>query len=625
MAASFPKIFPPLLLAFLLLMPPTLAAPATDKDSPPPPSSGKVVGSTRVVRGQSCEIVLRGIAMPGDTVEFKVAKGPAHGSLGPRRRIDRVTVAYPYRHHGAKEADSDRVLFKLQTGPDNAWSPLPVDIAVAEPASRLVLPGEALEFGEVPIGESRVLPLKMGNGGGGVLRGSLEVGAPWSVEGPAEFELAEGGFRTFRIEFSPDGPGARKGRLDVLIDGKSHPVSLAGSGVFRFEIPEPVSFEQTAGAERLSVALKNRADVDLRLALSAPPPVLCPPFLDLPAGGSASLDLRLEKRHFTEMFVDLSIADGPAVKSVRVDLPPPPALLEWAAPKAMIDLGEIPPRNIPRPTLELRNRGATPATVVLREGEGGLGLPENQARTFLLQPGETAEIQTVWRLADTARGPVSATLTASHGGLDHPVRLSARIVEPVEPEKNPAASAPAASPEATPAPLVDLSEADRQELARRLPRRLRVRAIPAGSSADVVVTWNYAGPEPVRFWLVQKIVEQFKPTLGSAFEERVKVPVPEDLPATASVVKWVPLDTAEHPVLGLGNGTWQTTVTGLDSGFHEFRLASRTPPDGPLVDFTPFMVEVDPLPPDPRRIWVWVVLGALCLLYLLRKKIRRPL
>jgi hypothetical protein len=615
MPAPFSNFLPIFLLLVFLLSSSTPAAPKEDSAPPPSPSVGNVIGSPSVVRGGVCEVVVRGIVMPMDSAEFKIHKGPKHGSLEGPRVLGRDSAVFIYRHDGKKGADSDRIDFKLKTGPNNTWGRFRAEIAIEEPPSRIELVDDRLDFGSVPIGQTRSAFLQVRNGGGGILRTEIEAAPPWSIEGPVEFDLAEGESRDIRVVFSPGASGEFQGRLEVVAGADRRPVVLKGEGIFRFGAPERVAFGVDAIGQELKIPLTNLTSDELPLVIDIPKPLLGDASLVLPPSGTASVRLRVEKRHYTEKFVDLKIADGSAARALRVTLPPPPALLEWAAAGGTVDLGEVAPRHIPRPEFELRNRGATPAIVGIHEGGGGLELERGQASRFHLEPGETAVVKTVWRLPENP-GELSASLVASHGGLEHPLTVRAVLAAPpvTEEEKEP----PPASMEPTPPPLQVLGGQERQELARRLPQKIGYRLTPAGRVADAVVTWKYGGPEPVLFSIEKKTVEQTRADLGEAFERRLKVP--GELPRSETAIKWSP---SGNSVQRLEGGVWQGVVTGLAPGFHELRIATRTPPDGPRIDHSSFAVRVPPLPPNPLWKWLAGSLGIFCLLYLLRKKFRR--
>jgi hypothetical protein len=617
MAALFLPHSSPIFRAFLFAFPLFWTISFLSAAPPPPasPSVGKVDGSPRVVRGGECEIVLRGIVMPRDSVEFKIHKGPRHGSLLGPRPLGNDAVAYLYRHNGNKGAESDRIDFKLKTGPNNTWGRITATIAIDEPPARLEVAESRVDFGPVPIGRSRSAFLALRNGGGGYLLGALEAGAPWSIDGPAEFELAEGESRNIRVVFSPDGPGERQGRLDVVAGSDRHPVILRGEGVYRFDAPERISRGKSGENPALKIPLTNLTDFELPLSVVIPAPLLGEATLVLPASGVAMLELGLEKRHYAEKFVDVVLSDGLAVRKVRVALPDPPALLEWASEGGEVDLGEVPARHIPRPEFELRNRGATAAMVRIRAEGEGLALVEAQAQEFQLLPGESALVKTVWRLSDSL-GLARATLIASHGGLDRPLRVQIRVAEPTaEPEPTPLAAEAEATPPPDPRRL--LSEAEQKEKKLRRPFDIETRALRGGSE----VAWKYSGPEPVLFWLEKKVIERAGTGLEQIFERRLQVP--EELPQPEILEKWVPVPSAEARIRRLEDGSWIGSVPGLEPGFRDVRIATRTPPDAKRIDYSEFVVQVYPPPPNPLWRWLAGSIGIFCLGYLLRKKLRR--
>jgi hypothetical protein len=611
------KFLTALLAGLLLALPPLPAAPR--EDTAPALSVGKVVGSPQVVRGGAGEIILRGIAMPGDSVEFKIQKKPAHGSLQGPRRIDRETVAYTYQHDGEKDHSSDRILFKLKTGPDKTWGTLQAEIAIEEPPPGMELENPELDFGAVPIGASRTLPLVLLNVGGGALEGTIEVAAPWMLDGPSTFQLAESGTLPLKITFNPDGPGLRKGRLSVAAGGLQQSAILIGEGTYRFDSPARIAFGKTAGADQFDLPLSNTTGAPLRLAVSAPPPLQCKPEITLPPNGSAILPLALEKRHYTEKSVTLSLADGNAVRTIRVDLPPPPALLQWDAPEGAIDLGEIALRHIPRKEFQLANRGSTTALVELRGGGGGLVPDPEQPLTFELPPGGEAKVKTVWRLAGDT-GPASGSIIASHGGLEHTLRVVARIVEAETPEeKNPK---PPSQAEASPTPATPhvLSPQEQATLADRLPSDFEYRLESAWPIANAFVSWTRPARGPVDFQ-----IEVLRPTRAglidaNPFQDRLQIP--GEIPTPELRDKWTPISPTDAEVRKLPDGRWQARVPDLAPGFHRIRVVA-TEPGSKRADGAELIVEVGKIPLPASLPWILLGLLFISLAYLLRKRLPR--
>ncbi|MEN9469276.1 MAG: hypothetical protein RL630_1009 [Verrucomicrobiota bacterium] len=599
-----------------------LAQGAEKSETPPPNSIGRDI-EVSVNRGGECQLVLHGIAMPKNSVEFQIQKSPSHGSLGSPRRIDKDTEVYPYKHNGKAGHDRDVVHFKIKTGPEHAWGRLVAKIWIHEPPTRFVVEPEALDFGQVFIGENKALALKISNAGGGVLKGVVELSAPWSIEGGSTFELSEGQQRELQVVFSPKSADEQKGRLEINLGTAARAaVALRGSGEYRFEMPERVSSPDRAGAVSISVPVRNRSAAPLALRVAAEPPLRAQAALDLPVGGTANFTLELEKGHYSSKVGRVVVSDGLVDRELSVELPPPPALLEWEA-GPVIDLGKIPFRNIPEIEAGLKNHGATTATVTLSDGFGGLVLAPSQARSFQLRSGETALVKLVWKLPEQS-GEATAKLIAQDGGVSHEVGFKILVDPPAEvPAKAPEAQekkdvAPAPPPRNSPKVL---SKSEREDLKRRMPQDISYRLEIGPGTAAAVVNWKYSGPKPVRFTLERLVSERGSAGLEKAFEKRLSVP--EQLPEMPLVERWVPVDSSVAEIALGEDGRWEGRVQGLQPGFHRLRIATQSPPDGKRTDCVDFPVHVGSL---PWHVWVqpalWITL-AMSLLYLARRKIAR--
>ncbi len=584
-----------------------------------PPSVGHDINIC-VVRGGSCELDLRGVVMPRDTVEFKIAKEPQHGTLEGPQRIDRESVRYIYRNNGKKGIDADRVDFKLKTGPANAWGRVTARIFIEDRPSRLDVESEVLDFGDCPIGRQGSLPLVIRNGGGGVLEGKAQIGEPWSLTGNENFQLGAGAARKLQVCFSPVGPGEFRGLLEFQAGSKPYRrVELRGKGVYRFELSEEIKLQGKSSADFLQIT--NLASEDLALQIVAPTPLICESSLLIPAGGSERLKLELKSGAYSEKTVDLEIADGVAIRRVRVDLPPSPAVLEWEnAP--LLDVGRIPIRHVPELQVALKNAWPTNATVRLETREGGIRLAPSQAPEFELREGETALVKIVWNLPE-ALGEARARLTAWNAGLAADLDLIACVVPPeAAPVGDDKPAKPSSVSESKPSKTMPkiLSEAEAKELKLRLPTDILYRLEVENGTATAVVTWNYRGPKPVIFQLERKVVERVTLDPGKVFEKRLEVP--EQLPPTPVIEKWQPIEAKEAAIECIDGSAWKGRVTGLQAGYHDVRITTRVS-DGKRIDGAAFVVEVGKLPRPAWINWVSGGLGLVCVFYLLRRKLTR--
>jgi hypothetical protein len=593
---------------------------AKPKATPDPllPSIGRDV-SASVIRGGSCELDLVGIAMPGETVEFKINKNPKHGALEGPRRMDRGSVSYTYRHNGKKGADADRVEFGLKTGSGNAWGMLTARISIVEPRPMLVVEGAPLDFGVVPIGQKSSKTLKIRNAGAGVIRGEIKAYAPWSLEQAPHFELKDGDDPTLvRVIFAPTAPGEITGRLELEIGSKPYRVDLRGEGVYSFKVAERLALDEDSRVAFLDV--KNLDAKDLILYIDAPPPLVCESKITVPAGGSAQLQLAVKDEIYTQKFVDLAIADGPAICSVRVDLPASPVKLEWEG-APVFDARSFPLRNVPELQIGLKNEGATTATVRLVAGEGGLRLPPSQAESFEIREGETALVKAIWSLPEVL-GEARAKLAALQGEFATELELIASVAPPDEipaPAVNTKKPDPVQTPSPGKKPAKILSEAEKKELKLRLPTDILYRLEVENGTAAAVVTWNYRGTKPVNFQLERKVVERVTLDPGKVFEKRLEVP--EQLPRSPVIEKWQPLDEKEASIECMDGTAWQGRVMGLRPGYHDVRIVVRAA-NGKQIDGVAFVVKVEKLPRPAWMVWaLWVVL--VFSLFLLRRRIAK--
>ena len=557
--------------------------------------------------------------MPRDTAEFKIAKEPRHGTLEGPNRINRESVRYLYRNNGEKGIDADRVEFKLKTGPANAWGRVTARIFIEDRPSRLDVESEILDFGDCPIGRQSSLPLVIGNGGGGILQGKAQIGEPWSLTGNENFQLEAGTARKLQVCFSPVGPGEFRGLLEF--QGGSKPtrrVELRGKGVYRFQLPERIELQGKSSADFLQIT--NLASEDLALQIVAPNPLISASSLLIPAGGSEKLKLEIKSGSYSEKTVDLEIADGMAIRRVRVDLPPSPAVLEWEnAP--LLDVGRIPIRHVPELQVAVKNAWPTNATVRLEPREGGIRLAPSQDAEFELREGETTPVKIVWNLPEEL-GEARARLTAWNGGLATDLELIAVVVPPEaapEAEDKPEKTSPVSESAPSKTKSKILSEAEAKELKLRTPTDILYRLEVENGTATAVVTWNYRGPKPVNFQLERKVVERVTLDPGKVFEKRLELP--EQLPPSPVIEKWQPIEAKEAAIECIDGSAWKGRVPGLQAGYHDVRITARVS-DGKRIDGAAFVVEVGKLPRPAWMDWsLWSVL--IFALFLLRRTIAK--
>ena len=615
-----PHCFPKIICLLLFLFPLFLSA-APKKDTIPPVDPTVVYDTTvKVLRGGTCEVPLRAISPQGYDVEFKIISQPRSGSLSGPQRNSKSSVSYFYTHDGKKNSSQDSFRFKCKSGPQKAWGYAKAKILVEEPPARFAADVSSLDFSSVFLGESRTLPVRIKNAGGGLLQGRLKVSAPWSFAGPADLTLAEGETKKILITFEPVSTDTQRGSLVFESGTKPFPeIVLQGVGESRFEVPEKAAFEQRVGANELRIPVKNRTAEPLSISIHCPLPLEAPDSIQLAPESSGELVLTLPARPFAEKSVLVTVSDEAANHDIRVDLPPPPSRLEWEI-VGKNQLGITTPGRTVSMAANLRNTGSGPARAVIRTaGDGELSLAQGQLATLTIGAGESVTVNATWKFPDTP-GLAEAVLVAETTGL-HPIQTSwqADVQLPsASPTPSPSPTPnPGASPSPTPPDIISKDELHKRTPSSpsyRLEPELHWTAFfPTRRTAAAIVSWNYKGPEPVEF-IIQHEVQQRK----GFFDQRVQVP--ENLPEKSSEWSWIALPPSTTRIEKLPDGRWQARIPALSPGYHKIRIAKQS--NSSRMDGLQLSLLVGDIPLPQPLPWTLPSLLALCGAYLLRKKIR---
>lgn len=618
----------PWLLCLLLFCFPCLLSAAPQKQTAPPVDPTFVHETTvKVLRGGTCEVPLRAISPQGYNVQFEIipGSGPRAGSLSSPQRNSKSSVSYFYTHDGKKSAAKDSFRFKAKSGPQKAWGYAKVTIRVEEPPARFLSDVSALDFGAVFLGESRTLPVRIKNAGGGQLRGPLKVLPPWAIKDADELSLAEGKSQEVLITFAPLSTDTQRGTLIFESGIKPFPeIALQGVGECRFEAPENAAFEQRVGTNELRVPIKNRTSAPLPISIHCPPPLASPDSIQLAPESSAELVLTLPAAPFAEKSALITLGDGATTRDIRIELPPAPSRLEWEI-LGKNQLGLATPGHMRQLTAKLLNTGSNTARAVVRTAGDGFTLAPSEQSSCDIPSGGNVTINATWKFPETP-GAARATLIAETDGLP-PVEIiweaviQSRLAEPTATSTSTITSKPGATPSATPPTVLTASE--KEALRKRMPSDFSYRLepelhwaafFPTLRTATAIVSWNYKGPEPVEF-IIQREVQQRK----GFFDQRVQVP--DDLPSKSLEPVWTSLKPADAKIQKLPDGRWQARISSLSLGYHKIRIAAKQPNSSRMdgLELSPLVGDI-PLPqPLP---WALPSLLALCAIYLLRNKIR---
>lgn len=621
----------PWLLYLLLFCFSSLLSAAPQKQTVPPVDHTVVHDITvRVLRGGTCELPLRSISPQGYDVKFEILSGPHAGSLSGPQRNSKSSVSYFYTHDAGKKSTQDSFRFKCKSGPQKAWGHAKATIIVEEPPPRFAADVALLDFGAVFLTESRTLPIRIKNAGGGQLQGRLKVGPPWKLVDPADLKLAEGEAKKILITFEPLSTHMQRGSMVFESGAKPFSeITLQGLGETRFEVPENATFEQLTGATELRIPVKNLTASPLPISVHCPPPLEAPDSIQLPPESSAELVLTLPARPFAEKSTLVTLGDGASTCDIRIQLPPPRSRLEWEI-DGKNHLGNRTPGRIDPMSAKLHNTGSAPARAVVRTTGDGFALAAGEQEAFVIPPGEHALVRVEWKFPEKP-GAAQAILIAETDGLP-PLQApwEAVIQSPsIEPKSGKSVSPPptvSASP--TPAPFKVLSTAEAEALRKRLPREISYRLepelhwtafFPTRRSAAAILSWSYEDFERVEF-IIQRELPQRKGFFDKNLSNHT-LRIPDDFPAKSLASVWGTLKSADANLQMLPDGRWQVRIPSLSPGYHKLRIIARLPGSNRMdgVDFS-FPVGEIPLP-EPLS-WALPTFLVICATYLLRKKIR---
>ena len=602
---------------FLFFSPLLLAAPK--KDAVPPVDPTVVYDTTvKVLRGGTCEVPLRAISPQGYDVKFEVLSGPHTGSLSGPQRNSKSSISYFYTHDGKKKSSQDSFRFKCKSGPQKAWGYAKATILVEEPPARFAADMASLDFGAVFLGESRTLPVRIKNAGGGRLQGRLKVGAPWTLSGAADIALAEGESQKILITFEPVSTDTQRGSL--IFESGTKPfseIAIQGVGESRFDAPEKAAFEQRVGAKELRVPVKNRTAEPLSISVHCPPPLEASDSITLPPESSGELLFTLPVRPFAEKSALVTLGDGATIRDIRIQLPPPPSRLEWETLEKN-KLGEVTPGRTVSLTAKLQNTGASAASALIRTSGDGFMLAADQQSRCDIPAGDQFTIQIQWEFPATP-GPAEAKLIAESDGLP-PVEVAWEAdvkMPPAEPVSTPVSVA-SPSPAPSPATIVH-GPAESAAILKSLPKGISYLLEPHWNSFTAILTWQYDGPEPVEFFIARPEVNRKNFLDKNPFEK--SIPLPATVPTLVSKILWVPIDSKRANITKLPDGRWQARVPGLKPGYHSIGIISKVA--GEERDgFTEFPVSIGKIPRPDFVPWSMFAIVLLCAGYLLRKKIR---
>ncbi len=245
-----------------------LAAPkAAVQPAPPQPMAQKAT----VKRGASVEIPLKIYGTRAQTLSWIIRQQPVSGKLSGIRATAAEAAAVTYRPPADVRVVSDRFTFSVRSS-EGVSAPGEVTITITDDPPQIGSPAE-LDFGVILVSASAARTLEFSNIGGGIAEGTIEVGAPWKVEGARRYKLQAGEKLATKIGFAPE----RAGRFESEVKFTSQPdraVILRGVAEDALAVnpPELLLAQETGRPLRAAFfEIRNNTDGVLDVAIAASP------------------------------------------------------------------------------------------------------------------------------------------------------------------------------------------------------------------------------------------------------------------------------------------------------------------------------------------------------------------
>ncbi len=304
--------------------------------------------------------------------------------------------------------------------PDNPETVLPVSgEALPEPVARIVANPSPMRFGEVPVGTTTTMTLRIANEGNAELDvTALTVnGGPNNVfrlggEREAPFAVAPGEVETVDIVFAPSVAGLVTGTMDIQSNASNAPetiVSLRGTGTApEIDVdPDAVEFGNVEVEQSLvlPVIITNVGTAALEIAgvtvaggafsLSGEPvgtPTLSP-------GASVTVDVRFTPLALGEANGALQIASNASASPTQVPLRGTGiGVAELSVSPSSLDFGDVRLGETATETVRLENTGTGPLQLGVEINGDATFTLETDLGDGTLAPGEALTLEIAYRL-----------------------------------------------------------------------------------------------------------------------------------------------------------------------------------------------------------------------------------
>ena len=192
--------------------------------------------TARVPRGGEVQISLNAIPNYGNPVSFEITSPPRHGVLSAPRSSSDHSAVVTYHHDGSKASSGDVFFFRASTPGLARSAPYRVSVQIISPPAQLLLDPKLLDFGKVPLGETRRATFRITNIGGTKAVGRIVLPRGFSAPDGDSYELGENETTNMLVEFSPEEEKIFSSSASSLPGIEMTSLVLTGEGCARFRL-----------------------------------------------------------------------------------------------------------------------------------------------------------------------------------------------------------------------------------------------------------------------------------------------------------------------------------------------------------------------------------------------------
>jgi len=410
-----PVVLRPLLFFVLCLLGGgTLFAEISAPGSPPSQAVPQVV---HVTRGGAVTIKLS-VYGPPEPVTFLLRSKPALGKLTASTWEGRGDILIAYRHSGERFETQDRFTYAAKTS-SGVSAAATVVIEIDDPPARLSATPR-LDFGEVPVGETKELELDLENAGGAPASGSMESDNAWQIREGASYRINGGAKQKLHVIFSPDHVGPTEGAISYSSD-HSFITELSGRGVESYFLDSGTLQLQAPNKNTplsAKVAIHNRLRDNLTLHITVPSPLQADETLQIPPLGTGELVIK-GPLPGAQIDDSITVSDGTFTAQLRVEAQSLPAAL--SVDKTTLDFGSVIVGKNGDAKVVITNSGGSTANIAAST-QAPFSIDETD-RKFTLAPGTNQSVLVTF--TPEASGKIEGTLNFESDGKTIAVRCIA--------------------------------------------------------------------------------------------------------------------------------------------------------------------------------------------------------